>query len=205
VKGSTTLVGSLRSFIQCRLGNPIGGSYLWSGKLKMRISGNYGTHLAPLIQCMGRTHGDVLEMGMGYFSTPYLHYQCLLSERHLTSYDNDKGWVKRFSYSTFSNHKYQGRYHDLIYVKSFDDAKIEKPWDVALIDHSPSERRIVDVRRLSDYAKYIVIHDSNDDRHGRKEYKYQEVYPLFKHRKVWDKEDRHATVLSNFESLEDLW
>lgn len=169
----------------------------------MRISGNYGTHLGPLTQLIPITSGPVLEMGMGFFSTPYLHYVCFHSKRHLTSYDNDKGWVKRFANSTFHNHKYQGPYHDLIYVDNWDDAKIERPWDIALIDHSPSERRIVDVKRIANRAKYIVIHDSNEKH--EKDYHYSEIYPLFKHRKVWDFEERHADVLSNFENLDNLW
>lgn len=169
----------------------------------MRISGNYGTHLGPLIRCMELTQGDVLEMGLGFFSTPYLHYECLLEKRHLTSYDNDKGWVKRFAYSTFANHKYQGPYHDLVYVSNWDDAKIEKPWDVVLIDHSPSERRAIDIKRVANFAKYIVIHDSNS-KHER-DYHYSEIYPLFKYRKIWDKDERHADVLSNFSKLDNLW
>lgn len=169
----------------------------------MRISGNYGTHLAPLIKVMSLTSGDVLEMGLGFFSTPYLHYQCLLSKRHLVSYDNDKGWVKRFSVSDFHNHKYQGPYHEFKYVKNWNDAIIERPWDVVLIDHSPSERRIADIARLANFAKYIVVHDSNE-KHER-DYHYSQIYPLFKFRKTWDKEERHADVLSNFVSLEDLW
>lgn len=169
----------------------------------MRISGNYGTHLGPLIKVMSLTNGDVLEMGMGFFSTPYLHYQCLLDKRHLTSIDNDHGWVKRFAYGEFHQHKYEGPYHKLIYVENWDDADIEKPWDVVLMDHSPSERRKVDIKRLVNLAKYVVIHDSNE-RFDR-EYRYSEIYPLFKYRKIWDKDERHADVLSNFVSLDDLW
>lgn len=171
----------------------------------MRVSGSYGTHLAPLIQVMEKTGGDVLEMGLGIFSTPYLHYKCLLSRRYLVSYDNDKGWVKRFASSPYANHKYQGSYHDLIYVPSFDDAKIERPWDVALIDHSPSERRIVDIKRLVNHAKYIIVHDTNHDRRSDRIYRYNEIYPLFRFQKVWDQEATHATVLSNFVDLGNLW
>lgn len=152
---------------------------------------------------MPLTSGDVLEMGLGFFSTPYLHYYCMLTNRNLVSYDNDKGWVKRFSVSTFHNHKYQNNLHKFIYVPNWDDAQIEKPWDVVLIDHSPSERRIIDIKRLANFAKYIVIHDSNS-RHER-DYHYSEIYPLFKYRKIWDKEERHADVLSNFENLDNLW
>lgn len=169
---------------------------------RMTLSGNYGTHLAPLIQAVNKTTGDILEMGIGIFSTPYLHYQALISRRHLTSYDNERGWVNRFANSINSGHMYQGPYHELIYVQNWDDAKIEKPWDVALIDHSPSERRIVDIKRLVNLAKYIIIHDT-DPRKDR-EYHYSEIYPLFKYKAVWDKDANPAAVLSNFIDLKNF-
>ena len=169
----------------------------------MTLSGNYGTHLAPLITAVSKTTGDILEMGIGIFSTPYLHYQSLLSKRHLTSYDNDQGWVDKFATSGICGHRYQGAHHDLIYVPNWDDAKIEQPWDVALVDHSPSERRVVDIKRLANFAKYIIIHDSNPRKD--REYHYSQIYPLFKYRTDWDKDANPATVLSNFVDLNDFW
>lgn len=170
------------------------------------ISGNYGTHLAPLIKCMEATTGDVLELGTGYFSTPYLHYKCMTDKRRLVSIDNEKGWIRRFADSDFYNHKYRGKYHEFIYVEDWAKADIEKPWDVVLIDHTPDERRKEEAKRLKDLAKYIIIHDSNES--GERKYRgygYEELWPLFKYKKVFDMEDRHATVLSNFVDLEDLW
>ena len=170
---------------------------------KMTLSGNYGTHLAPLIQAVNKTDGDILELGIGIFSTPYLHYQSLLTKRHLTSIDSEAGWVNRFSTSNVSGHKYEGPYHTFITVPNWDEAPIEKPWDVALVDHSPSERRISEVKRLAPFAKYIIIHDSND-RHER-EYHYSEIYPLFKYKTVWEGDANQATVLSNVIDLKDFW
>lgn len=165
---------------------------------RMSVSGNYGTHLAPLIRTMSLTKGDVLELGLGVFSTPFLHYQCILSKRNLVSYDNDANWIK-----WFVDYGYLDKYHDIRYVEDWAQADIERPWDVVLVDHSPSERRIVDIRRLANFAKYIVIHDSNE-KHER-DYHYSTIYPLFKYQKIWDHDKRHATILSNFVNLNDLW
>jgi hypothetical protein len=137
---------------------------------------------------------------MGVFSTPYLHYACLLAGRKLVSYENDANYAK-----FFMDYGY-GRFpldHDIRVVSDWDYADIDQRWGVALIDHSPSERRIVDIRRLANKASYIIIHDSN----GRHEqtYHYSEIYPLFKYRTIWDKDSRHATVLSNFVDLGDFW
>lgn len=171
-------------------------------RMSKLISGNYGTHMGPLIKVMELTDGDVLELGVGYFSTPYLHYKCLLDKRHLVSYDNDKGWIRRFADSDFYNHFYRGEYHDFRYTQDWN-IDLDKPWDVALVDLSPDEMRKETVKKLANLAKYIVIHDSNKEL--ERNYHYSEIYPLFKYKRVWDKDPRHATILSNFFNLEDLW
>lgn len=174
--------------------------------MKVKISGSYGSHLAPLIKCMSLTSGDVIELGIGFYSTPYLHYQCLLDKRHLTSVDNEKGWIKTFATSDFAKHRYQGQYHQFIYVENWNDLDLSKGYDVALVDSTPDELRKELVKKLAHNTKYIIIHDSNQTGEYRyRNYRYNEIFPLFKYRKDWTSEERHATVLSNFVDLEDLW
>ncbi len=165
---------------------------------RMNVSGNYGTHLPCLIQAMSKTDGDVLELGMGIFSTPYLHYQCILSNRKLISYENFEEWL-----NFFVKYGYRHPNHEIILVDDYANAKIDKPWDVVLIDQTPDDSRRVEAKRLANLAKYIIIHDSN----GRYEkiYHYSEIYPLFKYRTIWDKDSNHATVLSNFVDLSNFW
>jgi len=139
------------------------------------------------------TSGDVLEMGMGYFSTPILHWLCISQKRILISYENDPTYYYRFDVDNI--------FHSAYLVKSWDDAPIEKFWDVVLIDHAPSERRKVDIARLANWAKYIVIHDtrSNQEKH----YQYKEIWHLFKYR--WDYNVHcQTTVVSNFVDIKDL-
>jgi len=165
---------------------------------KMNVSGNYGTHLPALIKAMEKTTGDVLELGMGVFSTPFLHYQCILSNRKLVSYENFKPWIQ-----FFIDYRYECPNHEINFIDKYANAKIDKPWDVVLIDQTPDSSRREEVRRLAKLAKYIIIHDSNG-RH-EKTYHYSEIYPLFKYRTVWDRDNNHATILSNFVDLEDFW
>ena len=101
---------------------------------------------------------------------------------------------------------YENESHKLELVDNYEKSPlIDKEWDVALVDQTPDLSRKETVKVLANKAKYIIIHDSNDDRHSRNVYRYSEIYPLFKYIRVWDKDDRHATVLSNFVPLEDLW
>lgn len=167
------------------------------------FSGSYATHLGALIACINKTSGDVLELGTGIFSTPYLHYACTIGKRNLLSLDGDKAWIRNYAESDFAHYLYRNAYHNLEYVPDWDKAPIDKEWDVVLVDQTPDEARKESVKRLANLAKYIIIHDSNE-RH-EKNYHYSEIYPLFKHKRVWDLDDRHATVLSNFYDLEDLW
>jgi hypothetical protein len=165
---------------------------------KMNVSGHYGTHLPCLIKAMEKTTGDVLELGMGIFSTPYLHYQCLLSDRKLVSYENYPSWA-----NFFIKYGYSCPNHEIIIIDDYAKAKIDKPWDVVLIDQTPDSSRAIEIRRLTELAKYIIIHDANPEKD--KIYHYSEIYPLFKYKTVWNKDDRKAAVLSNLVSLEDFW
>lgn len=167
---------------------------------KMYVSGNYGTHLPALIKAMERTEGDVLELGMGVFSTPYLHYQCILTNRKLVSYENIKKWIQ-----FFIDYRYECPNHEINFVENYADAKIDQPWDVVLIDQTPDSSRVQEVRRLANWAQYIIIHDSNENERNDRIYHYSEIYPLFKYKAVWDKDKNHATVLSNFHDLTDFW
>lgn len=153
---------------------------------------------------MNKTDGDVLELGMGLFSTPYLHYACTVGKRKLLSLENDPGWLRHFKASDFIHFLYPNEYHQLELVDVYEDSPlIAKTWDVVLVDQTPDTSRKETIKKLANLAKYIVIHDSNE--RDEKKYHYSEIYPLFKYKRIWDKDDRHATVLSNFVDLEDLW
>jgi len=167
---------------------------------KMNVSGNYATHLPALIKAMEKTNGDVLELGMGIFSTPFLHYRCILSNRKLISYENFKNWMQ-----FFIDYHYECPNHEINFVEDYANAQIDRPWDVVLIDQTPDAERIKAVKRVANLAKYIIIHDSNEDAKSDSVYHYSEIYPLFKYKTVWDKDKNHATVLSNFYDLTDFW
>ena len=107
----------------------------------MRISKNWGTHLPLLIKAISMTTGDVLEIGMGLYSTPFLHWACF-NKRKLVSYDNDAEYFNM-------NKQYEEGLHEVHFVDDWDSMDIEKPWDVVLVDHGPSERRIVDIKKLA--------------------------------------------------------
>lgn len=164
----------------------------------MNVSLNYGTNLPCLIKAIEKTKGDVLELGMGVFSTPFLHYQCILQHRKLVSYENFKPWL-----DFFLKYHYPCKNHEIKFVEKYEDADLDHAWDVVLVDQTPDDSRIETIKRLANRSKYIIIHDSSEKDEGH--YHYSEIYPLFKYRTTWDVDNNHAEVLSNFEDLEDFW
>jgi len=164
----------------------------------MKVSLYYGTHLPCLIKAVEKTDGDILELGGGVFSTPYLHYISLLKNRKLVTVENDAGWSK-----FFFKYKYDNPNHEIVVVDKYADAKVDKPWDIVLIDQTPDSSRTEEALRLKDVAKYIILHDSNKS--NDKVTRYSTIYPYFKYKTVWEGDANSATIVSNLVDLEDFW
>ena len=152
----------------------------------MKYEPTWGSHIPVLIKVMEHTSGCVLELGMGISSTPLLHMLCFDKDRHLVSYEDDPTFIKMFE-------KYADSTHEIRKVEDWNHINLDHDWSVVLVDHKPAERRIEEIKRLN--AEYIVIHDSEPSMNEL--YRYDEIYPLFKHRFDYTKALVHTTVLSN--------
>jgi len=150
------------------------------------------------MEAMRITTGDVLELGPGVFSTPYLHWVCEKEKRNLLSIEDNYNW------HYFCRKYYRTAYHKHLHVLTWDDADtaIKKEWGLAFVDHSPSERRVVEIAKLANLAQLIVIHDSNVVQDGN--YHYSTIYPLFKYKFDFTKVEPATTALSNFIDLKDF-
>jgi hypothetical protein len=167
----------------------------------MHIGG--GSHLPILMKIINMTDGDVLELGMGLFSTPYLHWACYEKKRKLVSYENKKDFYELFIFDDKREINNGYDYHEIKFVENndWDSIDLSGHWGVVLIDHNPGPRRKEEIKRLVDSADYIVVHDTN----GRNDwyYHFTEVFPLFKYRydtKIYPQ----TTVLSNLKDLSCL-
>jgi len=158
----------------------------------MKIFKHWGSHLPVLMKVLSITEGPVLEMGMGLYSTPYLHWACF-EKRELVSYDNDPKYFHM-------NEDYRGEGHEVSFVEDWSKIDIVKPWDVAFFDEGPAEVRAINLMKVANIAKYIVVHDTQwrEDKH----YHYKElVFPFFKYRYDYIKTKPHTSVLSNIVDL----
>jgi hypothetical protein len=150
---------------------------------------NWDNHRHLLWPALEATSGDVIEMGMGAGSTPFLHQYCEDNVRKLYSYDNSTEWAKRFI-------DLKSPCHHVGAVVSWDEISETHPApDVVLIDHAPGERRYIDVQRYANSAKILVIHDSEPAATG---YMMDKIWHLFKYRIDWKTEGAWATAVSNF-------
>ena len=154
----------------------------------MKILPHWGSFMPALIQLVNATSGPILELGCGFHSTPYLHWHCSINGRRLVSYEGDAGYYKWFS-------RYAGDFHEIHFVTDWDAIDISGPWDVALVDHSPMERRRAEVARLKDRARYIIAHDT--EKKYRRHYRYEEIYHLFKYHTHFKRSPPNTCVFSN--------
>lgn len=155
----------------------------------------YGSHLPVLTKVVNITKGPILELGIGLYSTPYLHYTCLPVARKLVSFESEAGWIRYFR-------DCRTNFHEVNLVEDWDKLEISGPWDVAFIDHAPDARRHIEAKRLVNRAKYIILHDSDPENDTL--YKYSEIYSLFKYRFDYIECKPNTTILSNFIDLKDF-
>lgn len=149
---------------------------------------NWDNHRFMLWDALELTHGDVIEMGMGDGSTPYLHQYCTDAKRKLYSFENNFEWYSKFTH-------YESEYHKLSHVVYWDDViKAHPTPDVVLIDHAPGERRWIDVKNYAYSAKIIVIHDSEPAATG---YMLDRVWGMFKYRRDHESPGAWATAVSD--------
>lgn len=149
---------------------------------------NWDNHRYLLWPALEATNGQVIEMGMGYGSTPFLNKYCKQSQRQLLSFENDKQWFDQIS-KDFD--------HKMTLVNFWEHVYLNYPKpDVILLDHAPGERRKIDLQRFAETAKIVILHDSEPVAdHG---YQCRQFFKLYKYKIDFESEGAWASALSNF-------
>lgn len=157
-----------------------------------------GSHLPLLIKLMERVDKPVLELGIGWNSTPLLHWLCKKKGLNLISLESDLVWLEKFQ-------EFSGKFHTVGYFDFMDweqtflaDKKIS--FGMVFVDHRPARKRRSSALYFKDRANYIVLHDSElaDD----PAYKYRSVYDKFKYKFEYKAVGKpHTIVLSNKKDL----
>ncbi len=127
---------------------------------------SYGSHIPVLVRALeatlGPKPGRIVELGTGIYSTPLLHWLCRWQGRELVSLENRSEFL-----DVFGIRGYSAPWHYVALIEDWGRALLEQPWDVALVDHEPAERRATDALRLLPWTKIVVVHDTGwwDDKH----------------------------------------
>ena len=156
----------------------------------------WASHIPVLVRMMGLSHGPVLELGIGLFSTPLLHWLCLERRRRLYSYDNSEYFVEKAR-------NFRTDWHIIEAVPDWTKLDLDiEHWGMAFVDHAPTEDRHLEAKRLAWLADYVVLHDS--DRKGDRFTHYSEIYSLYKYHYDYCRQKPYTTILSNFYPLDGL-
>jgi hypothetical protein len=151
------------------------------------------THNVLLIKAVLLSDGPVLEIGSGFFSTPLLHWLCKMTGKDLVTYENNLEYFEMAR-------KFKSRHHSIRLIGDWSEMDSQTQWGVVFVDHSPKERRIVDIEKYKDKAEYLVIHDTE----RADLYSYDKVWPMFKYRYEWQECVPYTTVVSNVKDLSNF-
>ena len=162
----------------------------------MKIYASTASHLPVLDRIMQTTDGPILELGIGMFSTPYLHWMCQDRGLEMESFEGDEKYYNYFRTFRSDTHK-------MTLVEDWDKIDIDKHWGLVLIDHE-QKRRALDAIRVAKWADYVVIHDTDWKREKYYGLRKQGVFDHYKYRKDFNQFEPHTTVLSNIKNLNKL-
>ena len=152
------------------------------------------THYAALIGAVLATDGPILELGCGLYSTPLLHALCQAGQRTLVSADNDVDWAEKF-WATADG------WHTVAYVPDWDewDVIVSREWSVVLVDHAPAHRRVAEIKRLANRARFIVVHDTEPEMEEM--YHYEAVLGEFAYRLNFTCCRPYTAIVSNLGAI----
>ncbi len=155
---------------------------------EMRMGKTRGSYMPVLSRIVQVTTGPILELGIGFCSTPYLHWACYPMKRRLVSYENNPEYFK------FGEAWKDVAFHEVHCIADWDAVDLSQPWSIAFVDHCPNERRWMEVAKVQ-HADYVVCHDAE----GRndKKYQYSKSSGLFTYRYDYSEAYPHTAVFSN--------
>jgi hypothetical protein len=160
----------------------------------VRIQMGRGSYMPVLMKIVQETTGPIFELGCGYVSTPYLHWACFVTKRKLVSFENDPGWHNFAS-------KFACDFHEVHFVEDWDKIDLSGECCIAFIDHGPSERRRIDVPRVS-HAEYVVIHDTENS--SQRKYGFGPAILKYKYRFKYGEVGPSTSVVSNVHDLSNF-
>lgn len=154
-----------------------------------------GTHLPLLTRILDVSHGPMLELGTGYYSTFILHSFAQMFGRECFSYENSPEWYQKAK-------KLESKYHHIFFIEDWTKLPLDKHFGVVFVDHGPNFFRRWSIAQYADKADYIVAHDSEPI--SQSHYHLEKTLSTFKYRFNYEKIYPNTSVVSNFYDLSFL-
>lgn len=166
----------------------------------------YGGNLIPLVISTLITTGDMLELGVGSFSTPVMHKIATDFNRRIVSVDTDSKWMSKFLlYNQTRSHK--------IYLLDKEESLmkfgLDKEWSVVLVDHYYPRLRPLNVINFANLSKIVVVHDTDKTREHTYLYEKSQMRSYYKYAckfSIFDGPSKRVysstTILSNYIDVE---
>ncbi len=121
----------------------------------------WSSFMPALMKAVAGSQGEILEIGIGHFSTPILHEIGEITGRLVLSVEDNKEWMEPFAnrYASEKHQFYYGNYDkNLKMIASWCDPIVKM--GVTFIDNSPGgERRKKDFAMFLPLSEYVVVHD----------------------------------------------
>ena len=159
----------------------------------------WASHQPVLIHMLNTIkEGDVLEFGIGHYSTPIMNLICAMQGRDLLSIETDRKWFSNFV-------TYKGVGHDVQLIEYRDLVKwnhklFDKRYAIAFVDGHPAQDRQPFIEKLN--ANYIIVHDTECVVNGVKNcYNYD--FSKFKHVHHFKSHTPMTSVLSNLDVIDN--
>ena len=122
------------------------------------------SHLPLFLACIAATEGPVLEIGVGFHSTPIIHSLLGALGREFVSAESDQYWIDVFKRDYECPPDDGGFSHQFLVD---DDSTIkslaETEWAVVLVDDSPGYPRCDNVKLFLPVADYVLVHDAQGE------------------------------------------
>lgn len=156
------------------------------------------THNGLLAMAINKFQGPVLELGVGHYSTPMIHFMCM--DRWVVSMDTDPGWL-----GFFEQH-FRTANHQFVCTNGTPPSNswwmiqemVRKSWGVVFVDHAPAEDRVKCIRMLRGTAGCFVVHDAEP---VSKCYEWGDIFDTFKYKRYYDRYGNGTMIVSDMKEV----
>lgn len=171
------------------------------------------SHYPFLAAVVARTSGPVVEFGVGWGSSPLLHYLC--RGRRLLSADTDAAWLALWEGYRVGAHEFRrvvplrpivagsSGVNEMIeaWVAFAHEVAELKP-DVVFLDQAPGEARVPCALVLKGHVKFLLCHDREaDEPGGGGNYRWRDLEGRFKYQTISKRMGPWTAVYSDVEEF----